>query len=386
MRISDRIRGVVRLEIFGALPGSLLNAAVNEGSVLWQVDSIDANTLRLSCWEGELERLGRLAERAGCELRVLSRSGGSGNLRFLRRRRALLAGLLLSAIVLLLSSLFVWQIEVRGCRRLSRGQVLRALSDCGFSVGSFWPGTNVESLRSRMQLLRPEIGWLSVNVSGSRAVVLIVEREEKPPLPAEAGPAELVAARSGLVRRVSVLEGQALVVPGQVVTEGETLAAGRLESLANGYRAVHARGSVMAETWQELLAVRPASEELKTPRGLSYSRFALVFGKRRINLYLGSGKTLDGCDKMVTEYTLGVSGLFTAPLRLVRERLIPYASREGTDPDIAGMAEGLRALLEAQTEGQILDSRLSSAASRGLLTVTLRAHCIENIARTREYQ
>ena len=386
MRISDRIRGVVRLEIFGALPGSLLNAAVNEGSVLWQVESIDANTLRLSCWEGELERLRRLAERAGCELRVLSRSGGSGNLRFLRRRRALLAGLLLSAIVLLLSSLFVWQIEVRGCRRLSRGQVLRALSDCGFSVGSFWPGTNVESLRSRMQLLRPEIGWLSVNVSGSRAVVLIVEREEKPPLPAEAGPAELVAARSGLVRRVSVLEGQALVVPGQVVTEGETLAAGRLESLANGSRAVHARGSVMAETWQELLAVRPASEELKTPRGLSYSRFALVFGKRRINLYLGSGKTLDGCDKMVTEYTLGVSGLFTAPLRLVRERLIPYASREGTDPDIAGMAEGLRALLEAQTEGQILDSRLSSAASRGLLTVTLRAHCIENIARTREYQ
>ena len=385
MRISDRIRGVVRLEIFGALPGSLLNAAVNEGGVLWQVESVDANTLRLSCWEGELERLRRLAELAGCELRVVSSSGGSGNLRFLRRRRALLAGLVLCAAVLVLSSLFVWQIEVHGCRRLSRGEVLRALSDCGFSVGSFWPGTDVEGLRSRMQLLRPEIGWLSVNVSGSRAVVLIVEREEKPPLPAEEGPAELVAAKSGIVRRVSVLEGQALVVPGQVVTEGESLAAGRLESLANGSRSVRARGSVMAETWRELLAVRPASVDLKTPREFGFSRFALVFGKRRINLYFGSGKTLDGCDKMVTEYTLGIRGLFTTPLRLVRERLVPYTSREGTDPDETGMAERLRALLEARTEGQILESRLSSAASNGLLTVTLRAHCIENIARTRDY-
>ena len=173
MRISDRMRGVVRLEIFGALPPALLNAAAAGGIALWRAKSADENTLRLCCWEGQLDALRALAERAGCEVTVLSKSGGRGNLRFLRRRAPLLAGLLLAALAVLASSLFVWQIEVRGSRRLSRGEILRALSDCGFSVGSFWPGLDTERLRSEMQLRCPGIGWMSVNVSGSRAVVLV---------------------------------------------------------------------------------------------------------------------------------------------------------------------------------------------------------------------
>ena len=36
MRISDRMRGVVRLEIFGALPPALLNAAAAGGIALWR--------------------------------------------------------------------------------------------------------------------------------------------------------------------------------------------------------------------------------------------------------------------------------------------------------------------------------------------------------------
>ena len=386
MRISDRMRGVVRLELFGALPSALLNAAGAEGIALWKTESVDENTLRLCCWEGQLDRLRALSERAGCELRVLSRSGGSGNLRFLRRRIPLLAGLLLAGLALLVSSLFVWQIEVRGSRRLSRGEILRALSDCGFSVGSFWPGTDTERLRSEMQLRCPGIGWMSVNVSGSRAVVLVVEREEKPLLPGEGKAAELVAARDALVRRVSILEGRACVEPGQVVTAGQTLASGRLDGIWGASRAVRARGSVMAETWRELIAVRPAAETLKTPGSLGFSRFALQFGRKRVNLYFGSGKALDGCDKIVAEYTLGVKGLFSTPLRLIRERCVPYDSFVGADPDPEGMAERLSSRLRLSAEGQILERRVDSAEAKGLLIVTLRAHCIENIAQTREYE
>ena len=386
MRISDRMRGVVRLELFGALPSALLNAAGAEGIALWKTESVDENTLRLCCWEGQLDRLRALSERTGCELRVLSSRGGSGNLRFLRRRAPLLAGLLLAALAVLVSSLFVWRIEVRGSRRLSRGEILRALSDCGFSVGSFWPGTDTERLRSEMQLRCPGIGWMSVNVSGSRAVVLVVEREEKPLLPGEGKAAELVAARDALVRRVSILEGKACVEPGQVVTAGQTLASGRLESLWGASRVMRVRGSVMAETWRELIAVCPAAETLKTPGSLGFSRFALQFGRKRVNLYFGSGKALDGCDKIVAEYTLGVKGLFSTPLRLIRERCVPYDSFVGADPDPEGMAERLSSRLRLSAEGQILERRVDSAEAKGLLIVTLRAHCIENIAQTREYE
>ena len=43
MEVIDRIRGVVRAEIFGAFPESLLNAAAAAGIELWELESPSAS-------------------------------------------------------------------------------------------------------------------------------------------------------------------------------------------------------------------------------------------------------------------------------------------------------------------------------------------------------
>ena len=58
-RISDSLRGSVRLKIFGAFPASVLNTAAADGIELWNVESKDENTLCLSAYEGRFERLCR---------------------------------------------------------------------------------------------------------------------------------------------------------------------------------------------------------------------------------------------------------------------------------------------------------------------------------------
>ena len=382
-RISDWLRGTLRAELVGAFPAGLLNALASRGVELWDVESADQYTLRLSLYESRLPELENLAKRAGCELRVLNRVGGAGGRRRVLRRPALLLGLLAAALLLLASSLFVWDVEVRGTNRLSRAQVLRALEDCGLGVGSFWPGLDTELLRSDVMQTLPEIGWMTVNVCGSRATAVIVEREEKPEMAGEEKPADLVASRGGLVRRVNVLEGSPKVREGQLVTGGELLVGAELPNLTNEPRRVRARGAVMADTWYELTAVRPLREALKSPRGVPRSRFALVFGKKRVNLYFGSGKAIDGCDKIISEHTLGIPGLFSTPIRLVRERFAPYKLTLGTDCDASELGRRLYALLESGTEGQILSYSLTPGRMGELFALTLRAHCIENIALSR---
>ena len=177
-RISDWLRGTVRAELVGAFPAGLLNALAGRGVELWDVESADAYTLRLTLYESRLPELERLAKRAGCEMRVLRRVGGAGGRKRVLRRPALLIGLLAVALLLTASSLFVWDVEVRGTKQLSRAKVLRALEDCGLGVGSFWPSVNTELLRSDVMLKLPEIGWMAVNVCGSRATAVIVERED----------------------------------------------------------------------------------------------------------------------------------------------------------------------------------------------------------------
>ena len=376
--LSDTVRGVVRLEVFGAFPESLLNTAAGASVELWNAESAGEHRLRFDTYERRLVELEALAQRCGCELRVLRRRGGSISLRFARRRAGLLLGLLVVCLLLFVSSLFIWRIEIRGNSRLSRGELLRALEDCGVGIGCFWPGTSPDLVRSRMMLRVPEIGWMTVNVSGSRAVVLISERREKPEIYRESEAADLVASKSGVVRRVSVLAGRGETGPGQAVCAGELLVSGS----RSGTGPIRARGSVMAETWPELVAVCPLEEEQKRPSGIAYSRFALVFGKRRVNLYFDGGKAIDAYDKIISEKTLGVEGLFSLPLRLVRERIVPCARTAGCSVDRGEMERRLYAVLDAATEGQILRHSFSAAPADGLFVLTLRAHCIENIAVT----
>ena len=72
-RVSDLARGVVRAELVGAFPAAVLNAAAGAAIELWDAESGGENTLRFCIFENRLAELKTLAERGGCELRILDR-------------------------------------------------------------------------------------------------------------------------------------------------------------------------------------------------------------------------------------------------------------------------------------------------------------------------
>ena len=161
---------------------------------------------------------------------------------------AVLAALVLLAALLNLSL---------GAEKLPLGQVLRALSRCGVDSGTCRYSVSADLVRSQMLRELPELAWMTVNISGSRAVAVVVERQEKPEIYAESAPADIVAARTGIVRRLSVENGRPVVHSGQSVLAGETLVSAEMDSLSNGSKYVRARAQVLADTWRELSAVCP---------------------------------------------------------------------------------------------------------------------------------
>ena len=384
-KIYEKLRGKLHVEIFGAFPESVLNAAAISAIELWELECVNENTLRLSLYESDLDAFKEITRRCSCELKLLSTEGGSKDRRTVRRRLTLLIFALITGALLILSSLFIWEIDVRGNEKLSRGEVLRALSQCGVECGTYWPNMSADLVRSGMVRLLPELGWMTVNVSGSRAVVLITERQEKPEIYAEKTAADIIAAKTGIIKRMSVLNGKAAAVPGQAVMDGELLVSGAMDSITNGTRYVRARAAVTADTWYELCAVRPMEEQLKESTVFSRSRFAVVFGKRRINLYIDSGKTIDECDKIIHEYKLGFDGLFALPVKLLREELRYYKTETGGDLDTGGMEQRLDAYLKEQVKGEVLQQSFTEGGAGGLYVLTLRAHCLEDIAKTLDY-
>lgn len=383
-RIDRKVRGTVRFELCGACPESVLNACAMQALELMDLESLDACTLRVTVFENRAEEFQALSRRCMCETEKLSQSGGSKSRRLVKRRMLLLIFALLTAGLLLFSSLFIWDIQVVGCQKLTQAQVLRALANCGVEQGSFRFGLNSDLVRSRVLVELPEIAWMTVNVRGSRATVLILEREEKPEIVAEADAADIVAAKTGVIARMSVLNGKAQVSPGQAVVEGELLVSGTMDSITALPRQVRATGSVTAETWTELSAVRPAVESHKTGQTKKIFRFALKFGEKRINLYFSGRNELDECDKIVYEYKTGIEGLFLLPVSIIKEELSFYETEAQPSAAVAEMEAALRDYLTETVDGEVLSADFSVNDSGELLCVTMHAHCLENIAKTRE--
>ena len=377
--LSYRIRGEAEAEIFGVFPESVVNRCVTAGIALRRVTAVDGQTLRCFVDERDLENLRALCAGCQCELRLVSLRGGSRYLRLLRRRIWLPLTALFCALALLLSSLFIWDVTICGNETLSRGEILRALRKAGLGCGSFWPALSSDLLRSRTLEALPELAWLTVNMNGSRAVVLVLERAEKPEMYCESESCALCASRAGIVRRLAVLKGRALVQPGRAVQEGETLVTGTLDSLTGPARFVRARGEILADTWYELTAVCPPAVRGKGGAAGKLRRFALIFGENRLNFYGNSGKTLDGYDKIMHDYNLSIEGLFALPIRFVCETFVRRPDAE-LPADPGAMAPRLERYLAGRIDGEITERSFTEWEKDGARYVTMRARCFENIA------
>ena len=156
-----------------------------------------------------------------------------------------------------------------------------------------------------------------------------------------------------------------------------------MDSLSHPTRYVRASAEIRADTWYAWTALEPASWEQKTEIKRLRRRFALRVGKKRINLFSGSRKELDGYDKIVHEYNMGAEGLFSLPLSLTVEEYRLY-ERESREADPTEAEKRLLDRLAGSAEGEILQSRLHSVRKGAWLYTELRAHCRENIAETAE--
>ena len=250
--------------------------------------------------------------------------------------------------------------------------------------GSFWPSWSADTIKNEVILRLPELAWVGVSVDSSRATVRVRERDEAPELRDNDEPHSVTARKTGIIENIQVYLGAPLVQAGDAVLEGETLVTGRVESGLGTVRYVHASAKVEARTYYELTAAAPLVANRMVERS-GHTRWALVLGGGRLNLYLGGSELPEGCTRETTEYKLEWPGVFSLPVALVREQILEYdVIAETVDRD--ELEEKLQLRLSEELErllgdrGEALSQTCSASERGGMLYVTLRAECLEDIA------
>ena len=230
----------------------------------------------------------------------------------------------------------------------------------------------------------PELQWLTVTQSGACATVVVRERPEAEPVDDRKTARNVVAARAGLVTRVSVLAGSSLCKPGDVVREGQLLVSAYADF---GYKTQvsGALAEIYAKTWHRACTVLPETAERKQYTGTQSRCVSLVLGRKRWKLFGDSGFFTGNGDKMKITHTLTLPGGFSLPAAIEITTKTDYDTVEA-QADAGAAQETMERLARERAQadmiaGTICSERYLLERRGGQLRLYSTLECEEMIAR-----
>lgn len=375
--------GTVQLRVTGASPEQCLRRLTSQRIAFRFLGKPDAFSAEIEVLRRDVPRAKRQLLRGGCECETTQTRGAPSIFGGLLRRPVLLILLALAVISAVVVPKFVFFYSVSGNETVPDAQILRELQELGVGFGTYGPSIRPQELKNQMLLRIPKLQWLTVQQSGMCARVVVRERPEKEPVLDRRTPANVIAARSGVITRVSAEAGFCLCSPGQAVKSGELLVSAYTDF---GYKTqvTAARAEIYAQTVRMADCILPAAQQVKDTRGKTRSTVSLWVGCRRIRLF---GRDVDGdfCEKQTERRTLTLPGGFSLPLGIEITRICEYDTR-----DEILQAEDVRQRLlafvqtQAQREmiaGTILASREHMTEASGGYCLHAALQCEEMIAR-----
>lgn len=244
-----KITGELEVTATGLSPEKLLNISAQNHIRLSGVRRLSYTQLRFSIGPSDYNRLKKLLPEGRYKLNISSSRGLSLMLYAFRARYCLIAGIIISIALAFFASSRVWFVKVRGCQRVSEESVLNILESCGLKWGASVSGEELDEMEKRLMQELPDISWAGISRRGVNIYAYIKENSELPESTPVNKPADVIAAKDGVVEKVTVLQGRAVVTQGQTVRAGDVLISGELVYQDLLYQYVYALGSVQARIW-----------------------------------------------------------------------------------------------------------------------------------------
>ncbi|MDO4516558.1 MAG: sporulation protein YqfD [Bacillota bacterium] len=391
-RLVGWLFGTVTARVVGAQPEDFLNLCARENLILWRMERLDPFTLLVRVSGRQYPRMCRLAETCQCTVQGPKRRGLPFFLLGFRRRYALLAGLILCLVLGLVGGQVVLTVEVSGNEKIPEEVIISQLRLCGVSTGTWGPSVPIRAVENRMMRFSDDLAFFSLNLRGTRAEVIVRERDPAPKRKEEKVPTNIVATADGVITHLEPWRGDAQFVEGDPVQKGDILISGRirLDPPPNveselGTALVHADGKVLARTQRTLTAELSLTAPGKNYTGEKVTRRFLSVMGRRINFYKNSGIPYEKYDIISQLKSWTPAPGRTLPVIWGKETVQEYTDAavrlDGTRAEELLRQKLLEALEESLDQGEILQTEFSTEQTGEVLRVTLQAQCDEQIGR-----
>ena len=249
LRLFRYLFGTLKISVTGRNVERFINICMRRGILLWDIKRVRTNCSEMKISVEGFRSIREVARKSNCSVRIVGKYGVPFSKSRKRKQTGLLIALSVFITLFFVMSSFIWDVEVVGNERVPTKSILQSLKECGISEGAWRYGKDFIAIQNKTLLQQPELSWLTLNLKGSKMEVLVAEKIPSPEIVDRTSPANLIAAKDGMIETVITTNGKAVVKSGDIVKKGDLLISGVENSEVHGVRYNRAMGSVRAKTW-----------------------------------------------------------------------------------------------------------------------------------------
>ena len=351
--VADWIRlagGMLTIRVRGAELERFLNLCAQQRIMLYRIRRTQMDELRAELTLRDFYRLACVRKRSRCRVRIVRRRGFPFVWNRLRHRHGLWLGFVLMGLLCWELSSRIWMIDLRLEQGVNGQAILQELETLHIGMGTKSRTIDAKDVKRHMMMQLDELKYFSVNIEGNVLTVQAAAAKSPPENQTKQGIHDVIARKDGVIRKISVGRGTQLCKQGDAVVRGQVLvdALVRKQGELDADRLTDANAQVWADVRYYVTRKLPLEAVRKTETGRKRHRYALCFGKTRINLYRSSSLTEGICDRIITMKTVRINEHLVLPVSLCCETVIPYQ----TEPVLL-RSETMQSWLEYGTKRSI---------------------------------
>ena len=242
--------GIITIEIQSLIPEKFVNLMWKNGVHIKNLKKENITTMIMDVNLRDYDKIEEIAKKTKTKIKITKRRGFAFFLIKIKRRIALVLGILLFMGILYYLSTFIWNIEISVDHNLSPYEIRQQLSSFGIKPGINKRNVNVYDIEEKLIKNNENIMWVRARVEGAKLKISAAERQSPPNIIAEGSPCNLVARKDGEVVRVYTKAGTSVVKKGDMIRKGQVLVKGEQGKEGATYQ-VHAVGDVICRTFYE---------------------------------------------------------------------------------------------------------------------------------------
>jgi len=267
LKLWNYIRGYVIILIEGYFPEKFINICISRGIFLWDITREKNCIMKMKVGIDAFRKIRRIARKTGCRVRILSKKGLPFVSHKYRKRKTFIVGCLVFILMVCTLSSFIWSIQIKGNKLIPTERLLEKLNAIGLKAGKCRYYINKEEIYNQMMIDIKELAWMSIDLSGTKAIVEVSERAMPPKIVEKNVPCNITADKDGIIKSIFVKAGTPLVKVGETVKKGDLLVSGIVISESKISRFVHAQADIKARIWYEEVENTPLINIKETKSG-----------------------------------------------------------------------------------------------------------------------